>query len=448
MVDLSHSSSRMGESDNGVASRQGLSTDIASLQSCLEGYTSHSENCSYLHERAISGTPMGPVKAITIVPVSRLAFPNTFPNSSPRRKTPTISPPPHRGFVHIPSPLAARDESVQRRPQPPSRAAYRRNHHHHGYSRQAFSLTKAFWTSRKEGHRDQSAGNSETSSSSVSPKPKVLTNHPKSFRPMESFESEDQPSSVPPLTIYPRRGDITALRDPYCVEADQCFANVPVWTLSKVLWVHDMHAIPDRTPTPRSQPSPSQELDEDPFDETASEISLDTTTSMGFSDDSESTLVESDPEWEPCGDVDGQCKTKGHRYCGGAPSHNQSAGSSSSSTEPDVSSSLSWAKNLYLRPPVTSQHVPSSTAPLNWYRRWDILLELSHCKKRPEKSPPTPTKPLPKAIPPKPVLPSKRLSFTRSFLTGLRNKSTPKPGRTSSYIPQDSFINPSHPAAG
>ncbi|KAG1763724.1 hypothetical protein EDD22DRAFT_846305 [Suillus occidentalis] len=41
--------------------------------------------------------------------------------------------------------------------------------------------------------------------------------------------------------IYPRVGDISALRDPYSANVDRCFFRFPLWTIHKTLYVFDMH---------------------------------------------------------------------------------------------------------------------------------------------------------------------------------------------------------------
>ncbi|TFK64235.1 hypothetical protein BDN72DRAFT_846763 [Pluteus cervinus] len=46
---------------------------------------------------------------------------------------------------------------------------------------------------------------------------------------------------LPPLSIHPRKGDIAALRDPYCMHIDRCFVALPIWTMAKTLWMYDIH---------------------------------------------------------------------------------------------------------------------------------------------------------------------------------------------------------------
>jgi hypothetical protein len=41
--------------------------------------------------------------------------------------------------------------------------------------------------------------------------------------------------------IFPRVGDISALRDPYSANVDRCFFRFPLWTIHKTLYVFDMH---------------------------------------------------------------------------------------------------------------------------------------------------------------------------------------------------------------
>ena len=383
-------------------------------------------------------TPEPGKAAATCVPVSRIAFP--FNSSAPpSRSKPLTSPPAslpqqrQRRFIPVPSPLGRQEGSST--PAPPRRspvsriAAYRAYHRHHGYSRQSLLHAKWFWSTR-EGEWQQTSAKPVSGAADASSQEEVsaclrtLTpSTQQNFRGTRppAFEGDDEERATSPsVTAFPRRGDITALRDPYCVEADRCFAHVPIWTLAKVLWVHDMHAL--------SQPkveTPAPETEDDPFDEVSSVASFDTATSVDFSDDSESTLVDSESEWES-------------GYFKGWESPRRQAASSSTSSL-DVSP-LAWTKEVYLKPLRSS----SSSRPPNWYRRWEVLLDLSKSEKRPEKSPPIVVKPLPVKVAPPP--PPKRYSFTRGFLTGM--KKSPRSPTTTNYVVQDSFINASHPAAG
>ncbi|TFK26110.1 hypothetical protein FA15DRAFT_755291 [Coprinopsis marcescibilis] len=471
-------SDRHGDSDASVDLSQGLSTDVDSMEPFQEGPTCLSETGSSLDQASVLASPAVPVKAITIVPVSRLAFPFNLNNPSRRKPTliPVSLPPTTRRFSCLPSPLALdRDTPASPRTRPTRHtASYQRNQpHHHGYSRQALLHAKSFWSSKEEAWNAASAkpeqdaltlSNSSPSSSTTLSK---TTTSPYNIRTMGPMEEEPEDSQ--PLTIYPRRGDIAALRDKYCVEADQCFANVPIWTLAKVLWVHDLHVWTRKSPEPEVTLSVGDNED-DAFDESASEVSFDTTT--GFSDDSESTLVDSESEWESswssssrCDDIPLDCDPKAP--CTNCREISRPVDKAMSQKGAEVS--LAWARNIYLQPSRSSSSLSEfSTRPWNWYRRWDLLLELSNSKRRPEKSPPTPYKPLPKTVdsifkivpgrkiptPTKPSpLPAKRLSFTRGFLIGFsRNKNGAKASTSkntsSSFVVQDSFINPSHPAAG
>ncbi|KAH6917859.1 hypothetical protein BKA70DRAFT_2817 [Coprinopsis sp. MPI-PUGE-AT-0042] len=391
--------------------------------------TSVSETSVDVSSTGLQIAPEPGMAVATSVPISRIAFPfNSSPPTSRRKPltSPPASLPQQRRFVPVPSPLGRKEDS----PAPPPRrspvsriAAYRAYHRNHGYSRQALLHAKWFWSTR-EGEWQDSA---KPVAGLMSPEVSVGLKASKGTKPPafegDAFEGDDEERAISPaVTAFPRRGDITALRDPYCVEADRCFAHVPMWTLAKVLWVHDMHAL--------SQPkveTPAPDAEDDPFDEVSSVSSFDTSTSIDFSDDSESTLVDSESEWE-----------SGY-FKGWESPRSQAASSSSSLVSPPKASPLAWTKDVYLKPPPSS----SSSHPPNWYRRWEILLELSKSEKRPEKSPPLVVKPLPKkAVAP----PPKRYSFTRGFLTGL--KKSPRSPTTANYVVQDSFINASHPAAG
>lgn len=90
--------------------------------------------------------------------------------------------------------------------------------------------------------------------------------------------------------IYPRQGDISALRDPYCVDVDMCFREVPLWTMGKVLWgfdaEHRVAALSHQQKQESAKDAVGQEVD----DLTESDDFEDITLGSEYSD-SELTLV-------------------------------------------------------------------------------------------------------------------------------------------------------------
>ncbi|KAG1748344.1 uncharacterized protein EDB91DRAFT_1113546 [Suillus paluster] len=59
-------------------------------------------------------------------------------------------------------------------------------------------------------------------------------------RDFEGYASRDFAQDLN-SSIYPRVGDISALRDPYSANVDRCFFKFPLWTIHKTLYVFDMH---------------------------------------------------------------------------------------------------------------------------------------------------------------------------------------------------------------
>ncbi|EIW78291.1 hypothetical protein CONPUDRAFT_167328 [Coniophora puteana RWD-64-598 SS2] len=143
------------------------------------------------------------------------------------------------------------------------RAVHRLNYPHHGYSRSALLHQKWLWHSRREEwiaweNRDR---DSKTGVRSPSPEHSIegaysgITEHydardeplPRPACPPSGWERELE--DVPPghvgqdtdAPIYPRIGDLSALRDPYCVNVDRCFHHFPLWMIHKTLYVFDMH---------------------------------------------------------------------------------------------------------------------------------------------------------------------------------------------------------------
>ncbi|KAF9024979.1 hypothetical protein BDZ89DRAFT_95448 [Hymenopellis radicata] len=119
-------------------------------------------------------------------------------------------PPPRTKFTCLPSPLheAARPASLT--------VPVRHDYEQHGYSRHALHHVKWFWSLRED----------ECAYGGVKHKSPVI---------------KDDTPALPPLSVHPRRGDLASLRDPYCAHMDRYFVGMPMWTMSKALWMFDMH---------------------------------------------------------------------------------------------------------------------------------------------------------------------------------------------------------------
>ncbi|KAG2133713.1 hypothetical protein DEU56DRAFT_810316 [Suillus clintonianus] len=140
----------------------------------------------------------------------------------------------------------------------------RLNYPHRGFSRSALLHQKSFWTARHDEWLEwqaeevkrradhdicaQDLGNAytgmtpaDTHNSDVSGPPSHIHVPPSGLeRDYERYPSKDfsQDLNAP---IYPRVGDISALRDPYSANVDRCFFRFPLWTIHKTLYVFDMH---------------------------------------------------------------------------------------------------------------------------------------------------------------------------------------------------------------
>lgn len=162
---------------------------------------------------------------------------------------------------------------------------------HHGPSRNHLLQLKAFWTMREEGWAYDGV---------LSPGRPRSSSPPPGLQPTTSTPSTSpkRPPPPTPITMHPRRGDILALRDPYCAQIDRCFSRLPLWTMSKTLFMFDLHVACKLTPSPSSEDAdtffvrhPTPTFDEEEAEEDGSVYS---SMSTGDSSDSDMTLVDSD----------------------------------------------------------------------------------------------------------------------------------------------------------
>ncbi|KAK0452310.1 hypothetical protein EV421DRAFT_892519 [Armillaria borealis] len=250
-------------------------------------------------------------------------------NEPPELAFPTpLLPPPtasRRKFSCLPSPLSP---SPARCPTPlPNRHDYEQ----HGYSRHGLHQLKWFWALREEEWIDAAYDG-------VS----------------QIHESIPRPVPLPPMSVHPRRGDISALRDPFCVHMDRYFVAMPMWTMSKALWMFDMHMAGEV----KARSMRAVEDEEEP-----EELEDDLTISIGGSssgDDSEVTLVESDGEDGEYVEVD------------------LNEGPSTTKITPVKTKKAGRRRKAYTTPtavPASFAHrLPWET---NWYKRTELLLELT-----------------------------------------------------------------------
>lgn len=199
---------------------------------------------------------------------------------------------------------------------------------------------------------------------------------------------------LPPMTIHPRRGDLTTLRDPYCIEIDRTFVSLPTWTIGKTLWMYDVHlASQDRARVDAELNDPS-----DAYDDTESESeSLDTSSSAVFSDDSDATLVDSETESElsPGGSssigISRDQITSEKHFSFSRDSSSSSIGRGPTRVLSDTNLVLSsphktnWSHSAYSEPSTPTASSSSgkplicrSSWAMDWYRRWECMIEVSH----------------------------------------------------------------------
>ncbi|CAA7258974.1 unnamed protein product [Cyclocybe aegerita] len=326
-------------------------------------------------------SPAVPRKSPTSV--SRLCFPFVT-TSPPRRKKPQPPPsppppPPPRHKYSCPPSLMSPFRYNQRSPTQP-----RHHYRQHGHSRLSFQHTKWFWAMREDQLGGGSNGAYDPNNGAYggisSDAPVMPTVHPAVLsRPPSPITSSQ--STMPPITIHPRRGDISALRDPYSTHIDRCFVGLPTWTISKTIWMHDLHLAMEQR-----QAANQQHVDEEPSDY-ESESELETSMSTSFSDDSDTTLVESESETDLSSYFSSASgvNSKGQVIS----SHDteddfvvSSSVPSSRSISPTITEpTRKWTRSSKGKQIVSRDLVNSKPSwATNWYHRWDVLVDLSRRK--------------------------------------------------------------------
>ncbi|KAF6765840.1 hypothetical protein DFP72DRAFT_1039546 [Ephemerocybe angulata] len=121
--------------------------------------------------------------------------------------------------------------------------------------------------------------------------PYPLASHPSFLRLRRArpalLEEEDNRPSEPPVTIYPRMGDLRSLHEKgeWGVKVDRGFGGVGVWTLRKIVWICEVQEVQVRL---KVQEAKGRELEEQRSSASASESET----------EDEETLVDSDSEWD------------------------------------------------------------------------------------------------------------------------------------------------------
>lgn len=151
-------------------------------------------------------------------------------------------------------------------PLPTRKSPQKSSYSYHGYSRSALNYTKLFWQLRHEEWAEWQAIQKPDASHKhppfTSPDDGPIAScllPPSLWTPRSGLDRDRMqcpPGGYSPdmnAPIYPRVGDISALRDPYSVNVDRSFLNFPLWTIQKMLYVYDMH---QRFSPPRPNPFP------------------------------------------------------------------------------------------------------------------------------------------------------------------------------------------------
>lgn len=318
-------------------------------------------------------------------------LPSSLSNASSLPRIPLLTSYPKQDVgLHPRSPPSTETPPLSYQPDP-----RRHEYCHRGYSRHALAHIKWFWVTREDewetrfGPVRLSKPQLDESFLETALDDPLATAGPSVFRRRTPLHPVHQSQhELPPMTIHPRRGDLSSLRDPYCIRVDRSFVVLPTWTIGKTLWMYDVHL------ASRDRASVEVQTNDmtDPYDDTESESeSLGAcSSSAGYNGDSDATLVDSETEndlslggsssdilWDPC--VDGkQCMSYRDTY--------SSTGSATSSGLSDSFFSLSlesaWSRSAYSEPSTPKRTCEASNSEAchswakDWYQRWQCMIEV------------------------------------------------------------------------
>lgn len=311
--------------------------------------------------------------------VSRLCFPFVTTSSTRRKKAPPIPPPTRHKYSCFPS-LMSPVPSGRPFPKHP-----RHSYREHGYSRTALQHVKWFWSIREDSWEGSDTRSLNVKAYEGISRDNAPVASPVSQAPPTVVQGYSSPQPVNTMSVHPRRGDISALRDPYCAHIDRCFAGLPIWTINKTLWMHDIHMATGM----RRQQGVS-----DYDDSSDGEHELETSLSTSFSDDSDATLVESENEADPPRTPSELLKVIVVRSKVNVNFEETQAGKVGPSSislfanqSPSkrtngalVLNKTSWSRSMNT---VAKAQRPRNLDPIkppwlsNWYRRWELLVDLS-----------------------------------------------------------------------
>ncbi|KAJ7461863.1 hypothetical protein B0H11DRAFT_2285830 [Mycena galericulata] len=302
-----------------------------------------------------TGPPPSPPPAVPPAPIVPLTavVPNTPPPPPPfsRRPAAQVSLPPptvRAKYTCLPSPLSPGSDSRIYYTNP-----LRHSYANHGRSRHALLYLKYLWSLRADDWDEHTARQRESYAyCGMLPTKPQLPPPPRHSPPRRTPSPDLVP--IPPMTIHPRRGDLSALRDPYCAHMDRCFVGMPLWTMGKTLWMYDVHMLAEGRARAAKVADAGSEDEESEGESMAASIST-----AGFSDDSDETLVESESDRELRSDDEVFQEVDLDMDKGDAKSPVRSRPSYLSSKR---------LVSLSLPPPPRWE--------TSWYKRWEILIEL------------------------------------------------------------------------
>ncbi|ESK96215.1 hypothetical protein Moror_7205 [Moniliophthora roreri MCA 2997] len=290
-----------------------------------------------------------------------------------------------------PHPRSPRSPVVSPQPQ---RHAYE----HHGQSRHSLMHTKWFWAMREEEWAEYAVcvqhipayGGIEPiheiplaerfpslfASARDTPPPSTQASPP------SSPPSSPPMPPLPPLSIHPRWGDLSGLRDSWCTHMDRYFVGIPLWRIRKSLWTADMEVLAMvhlRTKTEEAEDETYQEPDSCATSSCGESMQMSMLT--GYSDDSDLTLVDSDNEEEAAASIPESSSSsagagkacaafdsegdEGHFEDVDLNSHGPTASASSSSSSASFSVSSSTLSFAHATPkPFALEGHSKSTSPL------------------------------------------------------------------------------------
>lgn len=134
---------------------------------------------------------------------------------------------------------------------------------YHGFSYAAFGLVKRVWDIRRDAWNNQPAAAVAAAAYggiALSPEPQPQDRPP--------LVPQRVASSDPSAPIYPRIGSLAGLHDPQSAAMDRAFCRFPMYTMRKILFLHEMLRSSSRLPPPTTPtaPQPRSPTDSDEED--------------------------------------------------------------------------------------------------------------------------------------------------------------------------------------